>query len=130
MGGVGKTQLAIEFCYRHFAAAASAEASGHSTGPIAYGLVIWLRAESVEARAADLRSLAIDSGIGVQGLGNEEVEAQVRSRLFRTRTPWLLVLDKCAASPFEHAIFLSPPFRLHADLLLTARLFDSPLDAA
>ena len=94
MGGVGKTMLATEFCYRHFAGAAD----GSAMGPRAYGLVIWLRAETAEALATDLRSLAIDSGIGVQGLRNEEVVDEVRARLYRTRTPWLLVFDNVSTA--------------------------------
>ena len=41
-----------------------------------YGLVVWLRAESAEALAADLRALAADNGIGVAGLRTEEVVAE------------------------------------------------------
>ena len=43
-----------------------------------YGLVVWLRAETSEALAADLRALVTDHGVGVQGLRNEEVVAEVR----------------------------------------------------
>ena len=86
MGGVGKTQTAIELCYRQFAAATGAAAApeglsqpahahGHSAScqHVSYGLVLWLRAESEEALADDLRCLAMDNGVGVQGLANEDV---------------------------------------------------------
>ena len=63
-----------------------------------YGLVVWLRAETAEALAADLRALVTDHGIGVQGLRNEEVVAEVRSRLFRTRWPWLLIFDNVSSA--------------------------------
>lgn len=70
MGGIGKTQLATEFCYKHFAAASQLdERPGQAARR--YGLVVWLRAESAEALAADLRSLAIDSGIAVQVIACE-----------------------------------------------------------
>lgn len=95
MGGVGKTQLATEYCYRHFAAASEVSPSSRVRK---YGLVIWLRAETAEALSADLRALAIDSGIGVQGLRNEEVVDEVRARLYRTRTPWLLVFDNVSSA--------------------------------
>ena len=72
MGGVGKTQLATEYAYRHFAAASKLDAKGSRR---AYGLVVWLRAESAEALAADLRSVANDCGIGVQGLRSDQVIA-------------------------------------------------------
>jgi tetratricopeptide (TPR) repeat protein len=91
MGGVGKTQLAIEFCYRQYTAADRSPPA--AAGDAGYGLVVWLRAESSEALAADLRSLALDCGIGVQGLRSAEIVAEVRSRLYRTRCAWLLVFD-------------------------------------
>ena len=96
MGGVGKTQLAVEFCHRHYAAAKPEAAGGASSS--GYSVVIWLRAETAEVLAADLRALAADCGIGgVQGLRNEEVVAEVRSRLHRTRGAWLLVFDNVAS---------------------------------
>ena len=96
MGGVGKTQLAVEFCHRHYAAAKPDAAGGASSS--GYSVVIWLRAETAEVLAADLRALAADCGIGgVQGLRNEEVVAEVRSRLHRTRGAWLLVFDNVAS---------------------------------
>ena len=69
-----------------------------SGAALRYGLVVWLRAETAEALAADLRALVTDHGIGVQGLRNEEVVAEVRSRLFRTRWPWLLVFDNVSSA--------------------------------
>ena len=77
MGGVGKTQLAVEYCYRRFAGAANAadgaRGGGGAAAAAAYGLVLWLRAESAEALAADLRALAVDSGIGEQGLRKRSI---------------------------------------------------------
>ena len=49
-----------------------------SGAALRYGLVVWLRAETSEALAADLRALVTDHGVGVQGLRNEEVVAEVR----------------------------------------------------
>lgn len=48
-GGVGKSQIALEYCHRHF---------GRT-----YGLIVWLRAESSSSIAADLRRFAYDLGI-------------------------------------------------------------------
>lgn len=96
---MGKTQVATEFCYRSFAAASDDKLSPLSTASgTLYSLVVWLRAESAEALAIDLRALAIDSGIGVQGLRNDEVVDEVRARLYRARAPWLLVFDNVSSA--------------------------------
>ena len=79
-------------------AARSPRGGGGGAGQAArYGLIVWLRAESAESLAADIRSLAIDSGIATQGLRNEEVVAEVMSRLYRTRVCWLLVFDNVSS---------------------------------
>ena len=53
IGGVGKTQLSVEYCHRHFGSK--------------YGFVVMIRAESQASIAQDMRRLALDLGI----LGNE-----------------------------------------------------------
>lgn len=108
MGGVGKTQTAIELCYRQFAAATGAAAApeglsqpahahGHSAScqHVSYGLVLWLRAESEEALADDLRCLAMDNGVGVQGLANEDVVDEV--------SRWKRSPGHCARRHTHHA---------------------------
>jgi hypothetical protein len=110
LGGVGKTQVAIEYCYRNYAPTAASVA--RSSRPM-YGLVIWLRAESAEALASDIRNLASDSGIVVQAMRNEEVVSEIRSRLYKCKCPWLLV------SPFM--LFL-PYFALRTFLASSAVL--------
>jgi hypothetical protein len=112
MGGVGKTQLVTEFCYRQY--------------PSEYGLVVWLNAETAESLVADYRQLLLDlaqedsselsiirtnatpsssSSTGVsssvsQGTAGstsshdtDEIVREVKTRLFRSLVPWLLVFD-------------------------------------
>jgi hypothetical protein len=80
MGGVGKTQICIEYCYRYF--------------PSYYGLVIWLHAPSAESIAAGYRQLMADTtGVDVKDKDTDEVVAEVKARLFRSKVPWLLVFD-------------------------------------
>jgi hypothetical protein len=120
MGGVGKTQLVTEYCYRNF--------------PSQYGLVIWLNAETADTLVADYRSLLSDmavnvvgdavvaataTAVGIHGGGGggggvtasaatssadnstgdtmnkstDEIVSEVKTRLFRSRVPWLLVFD-------------------------------------
>eukprot|EP00729_Bicosta_minor_P018260 gene18260-27793_t len=79
LGGVGKTQMATEFCYQHY--------------PSAFGLVVWLNAESADTLAAGIRKLAVDTGMEVRDKPNVEVIGEVRSRLFQARCAWLMVFD-------------------------------------
>ena len=80
MGGVGKTQLSCEYCYRYF--------------PSYYGLVIWLNAEVAETVTAGYRRLLADTtGLDVRDMDADEVVSEVRARLFRSKVPWLLVFD-------------------------------------
>jgi hypothetical protein len=80
MGGVGKTQICTEYCYRYF--------------PSYYGLVIWLRAPSAESIAAGYRQLMTDTtGVDVKDKDTDEVVTEVKARLFRSKVPWLLVVS-------------------------------------
>lgn len=82
MGGVGKTQICAEYCYRHFSSL--------------YGLVVWLNAESQEALVADYRQLLMDLAAEAEQYPNkdtDEIVGEVKTRLFRSQVPWLLVFD-------------------------------------
>jgi hypothetical protein len=77
MGGVGKTQLAVEYAYRF---------SG------AYDLVWWIAAERTELISAQLADLAVKAGVAVD---TAEIPAAV-SALYsdlRGRDGWLLIFD-------------------------------------
>ena len=54
IGGVGKTQLSVEYCHRHFGSK--------------YGFVVMVRAESQASISQEMRRLAVDLGL----LGNEK----------------------------------------------------------
>lgn len=83
MGGIGKSQLCIEYCYRYF--------------PSYYGLVIWLSAPSAESIAAGFRQLMFDTNGGMGNLAQDkdtdEIVSDVKARLYRSTVPWLLVFD-------------------------------------
>jgi len=89
MGGVGKTQLVTEYCYRYV--------------PSYYGLVLWLAASSAESVAAGYRQFMADTTTTATStttlLGDnltsttDEVISQVKARLYRNQIPWLLVFD-------------------------------------
>ena len=80
MGGVGKTQICTEYCYRYF--------------PSCYGLIIWLSAQSAESISTGYRQLIADTtGADVKEKDTDEVVTEVKARLFRSNVPWLLVFD-------------------------------------
>lgn len=76
LGGVGKTQLAIEYAWRH---------------ADSYELVWWIDAEQPELIGAQIAGLAEPLGLQLAGLGSEEVDAVLRQ--LRLRDRWLLVFD-------------------------------------
>ncbi len=75
MGGVGKTQLALEYAYRY--------------GP-AYDVVFWLSADSTENLDASLRDLG--NLLNLELSGRDSVRA-VLQELSRDRRRWLLIFD-------------------------------------
>jgi serine/threonine protein kinase/tetratricopeptide (TPR) repeat protein len=103
VGGVGKSQLALEYAYRHRGA---------------YELVAWLRAEKPETLADDYAAMAPTLGLreGAAPDQRARIEA-VRSWLERHRA-WLLVFDN-AQSPDAIRRFL--PRESHGHVLVTSR---------
>ena len=75
IGGVGKTQLSVEYCHRHFGSK--------------YGFVVMIRAESQASIAQDMRRLALDLGI----LGNDSSSNKNSNitRIILGGTIWLCV---------------------------------------
>ena len=110
MGGVGKTQLCTEYCYRYF--------------PSYYGLVIWLQSTSAESVAAGYRQLMADTcGASLDALqekDTDEIVAEVKARLFRSTVPWLLVFDNLE----DHSLLdkFVPNGGSAAHVLVTTRL--------
>ena len=78
LGGVGKTQLAAEYAYRH---------------RDDYAVVWWVRAEEPTALASDYAGLAEALGLPQWGAAEQEsIVGAVRSWL-ETHEGWLLILD-------------------------------------
>ena len=155
MGGVGKTQLVTEYCYRHF--------------PRDYGLVVWLNAESAETLVADYRQLLMDlaqenasevivaantlktsgttSSTGATGptapsetedvdesrsnnaitQNNDEIIREVKTRLFRSQVPWLLVFDNLEDRSLLE-IFVPRGAGRRGHILVTTRIFEMEWD--
>jgi hypothetical protein len=75
MGGVGKTQLAVEYAYRY---------RSH------YRYVVFVDAEDPDLVASQFASLARE--LGLPESNSEQVVSQVYGRLL-DHTPWLVILD-------------------------------------
>ena len=73
--------LSPQYCYRHF--------------PSEYGLVVWLNAETADNLISDYRQLLADLANMDADMDRsiDEIVGEVRTRLFRSTVPWLLVFD-------------------------------------
>lgn len=101
LGGVGKSQLALEYAYRHAAD---------------YKLVVWIRAETQETTAADFSAIASQLGLLDTPDQRQKVEA-VRAWL-EEHAGWLLIFDN-APNPGALRQYLP---RSHAGhILVTSR---------
>jgi len=78
LGGVGKTQLATEYCYRHAAD---------------YDLVWWIRSAETAALAADYAKLAGPLGLGIEDEQDQRLIVEGVRRALEQRGGWLLVFD-------------------------------------
>ena len=91
LGGIGKTQLAVEFAYR--------SATSH-------GIVWWIRAEDPTTIAADLAHLAARLGLPEASIQDQDtVVDAVRRRLERGIDRWMLIFDN-AEEPSKLQPFL------------------------
>src|SRR6266487_237634 len=101
LGGIGKTQLAIEYAYRH----------RH-----AYQYVLWARAESVEALIASFTEMAYLLNLPEKDAEEQAITIQAVKRWLQRQRSWLLILDN-ADSPALLPAFLPPTVGGH--LLIT-----------
>jgi tetratricopeptide (TPR) repeat protein len=107
LGGLGKTQCAIEYAYRY-------------RGD--YSAVFWARASTPATLAADFRALAKLVGIDAGGQDEQAMVEAVR-RWLAEHTGWLLVLDN-ADKPQAVKPFLPAADAGHVLLTSRAQLFD------
>lgn len=110
LGGVGKTQLAVTYAYRHRAD---------------YDLVWWVPAQEPAGVLAALADLAERAGVSVSGNAATSARAAVDVLGAGTRFPrWLVVLDN-ADEPADVQGLLSAAARAtHGNLIITTRDLD------
>ncbi|MEV0161059.1 FxSxx-COOH system tetratricopeptide repeat protein [Nonomuraea fuscirosea] len=105
LGGLGKTQVAIEYAFRHSAA---------------YDLVWWVRAEDPTTLRGDYAELASELGLPFEQY--DQAIAALR-QLLRRRKNWLLIFDN-AEDPDELLALL--PERHTGHVLITSRRSEWP----
>ncbi len=89
LGGVGKTQVAVEYIYRQ-----------QDDPQTAYDLVWWLRADTVVNLAADMAALAVAVGaIDAENADQQAALNAVRRWLAQTDKRWLLLVDNADDLP-------------------------------
>ena len=83
LGGVGKTQLAVEYAYRNM---------GY------YDVVWWVRSEEPATLSADYAGLATELGLPEREAKEQEVMVQAARRWLERNPRWLLVFDNARKS--------------------------------
>ncbi len=104
LGGIGKTQIAIEYAYRY---------------RDQYQAILWVNASSHEAFLADYVMLAALLGLPEQHEQDQEIVIRAVKRWLATHDEWLLILDN-VDDPQMIVHFL--PMNSSGDVLLTTRL--------
>jgi hypothetical protein len=103
LGGIGKTQLALEYAYRY---------GGR------YALVWWVRAETPETLATDYAALAAPLELPQQGV-QEQPQLTAMVRQWREQhTGWLLIFDD---APEPSAVQAYLPRSPHGHSIITSR---------
>ncbi len=104
LGGIGKTQIAVEYAYRY---------RDH------YQAIFWINASTRDALSADFVKLAALLDLPEQQEQDQDIVARAVKRWLTTHTRWLLILDN--VDNLEMIVdFL--PVHGTGDVLLTTRL--------
>src|SRR6266567_1985639 len=105
LGGIGKTQIAVEYAYRY-----------HQD----YQVVLWARAESIEALTSSYVTIATLLNLPEQEAQEQKITIQAVKTWLQTHSVWLLILDN--ADDLSLVPTFLPP-ALGGHLLLTPRAF-------
>ena len=84
LGGVGKSQLALEYAYRHASE---------------YQVVWWIRSEEAAGLASDYAGLAVELGLKEAGASDQRLVREAVRRWLEQNDGWLLVFDNAPGQP-------------------------------
>ncbi len=104
LGGIGKTQIAVEYAYRY---------RDH------YQAIFWINASTRDALSADFVKLAALLDLPEQQEQDQDIVARAVMRWLTTHTRWLLILDN--VDNLEMIVDFLPAHGT-GDVLLTTRL--------
>jgi len=103
LGGIGKTQIAIEYAYRHV---------------YEYHTIVWLHANSPEILRSEFAAIATLVNLSAKQLQDQdEIIAAVKYWLTRM-TRWLLIFDNVESA---ESIYEFVPSPCHGHIILTTR---------
>lgn len=97
LGGVGKTQIASEYAYRH---------AGD------YDIVWWVQSEDATKRASDYANLAMKLGMEEAKAADLNIAIEAVREWLRVNDKWLLIFDN-AENPDDIRPYLPPSDRGH-----------------
>jgi hypothetical protein len=83
LGGIGKTQLALEYAYRHAAD---------------YGVIWWVRADEPTTLSTDYAALAVALGVPEKDAADQLVLVRGARRWLAQNVDWLIVFDNVRES--------------------------------
>jgi Tfp pilus assembly protein PilF len=105
LGGIGKTQLALEYAYRYGAT---------------YRLVWWVRAEEPETLASDYAALAEPLNLPQKAAQEQRETIAAVKQWLEQHEGWLLILDNAPEPAAIHAYLPRTP---HGHIIITSRHF-------
>jgi hypothetical protein len=103
LGGIGKTQTAVEYAYRHREN---------------YGHIFWVKAESQKSLISDFAQLASVLNLPGKNIQDQQEVVKAVHRWFQQHDHWLLILDNADDLSLIHP-FIQGPQSSH--ILLTTR---------
>jgi tetratricopeptide (TPR) repeat protein len=115
LGGVGKTQLAVEYAFAH-----------HKE----YDAVLWAVADSAETASANFAALAKPLGLPEAEAREQDAQVVAVQHWLQGHQRWLLVFDSVDSPEAERAVLDLLPPALPGHVLITSRRTDWPAAVA
>ena len=115
LGGMGKTQLAVEYAWKHLGG---------------YEAVLWVRAESPEALEANLAALCAVLRLPEVDEREQAIQTNAVLKWLNGHEHWLLIADNADTEAAITAVGDRFPPYLGGHVLVTSRLGDWPVNMA